>query len=390
MTHTEVELMAKKRKVLIIAAAAVVVIVLLIVWHYAKSKAPKENRPIVSGVKVAVIRPVEVNDYYETSGTIKAKTVSDVASRVMGTVTAVNVREGDTVSEGQELLTIENDDLTQKVKGARAASDEASKALQVAKANKTLADTTYGRYKKLFEDKAISGQEMDQMENQRKVAGLEYARSEAAAIRAKAGLEEARVGEGYSKITSPTSGIVAKKNIDVGSMAVPGTVLMVVEDVSTYEVDAQVDERLVDKVKIDAPVDVSIDSIGAKLKGKVTTVVHAVDPMSRTYLVKISIPADTNEHKLLKTGLYARVLVPQGKKTALLVPAKAVVEKGQLVGVYAVDERNVVTYRLIRTGKNFGGSVEVLSGLDDGQRIIVEGLPNAVDGGVLAENISEG
>jgi RND family efflux transporter MFP subunit len=390
MTDTEAELMAKRGKILIIAAAAAAVILLLIVWRYELTRTPKEKRPAVSGVTVAVIHPVEVNDYYETSGTIKAKTVSDVASRVMGTVTAVNVREGDTVTEGQELLTIENSDLTQKVKAAKAASDEANKALQVAKANKTLADTTYRRYKKLFEDKAISGQEMDQMENQKRVADLEYARSEAAASRARANLDETKVAAGYSKIISPTGGIVSKKNIDVGSMAVPGTVLMVVEDVSAFEVDAQVDERLVDKVKVDASADVSVDSIGAKFKGIIATVVHAVDPMSRTYLVKISVPADANEHRLLKTGLYAKVLVPQGKKTTMLVPAKAVIEKGQLVGVYAVDEHNVVSYRLIRIGKNFNGSVEVLSGLGDGQRIIVEGVQNAVDGGMLTENVSEG
>jgi RND family efflux transporter MFP subunit len=382
--------MAKKRKILVIAAAAVAAVLLLIVWHYQTGTAAEENRPIVSGVKIAVIRPVEVNDYYETSGTVKAKTISDVASRVTGTVTAVNVREGDTVSEGQELLTIENKDLLEKLKGAEAAVDEAKNTLEAAESNKLLAETTYGRYKKLFDDKAISGQEMDQVENQKKVAVAEYSRASSAARRADAILAETRVATGFSKIVSPANGIVTKKNIDVGSMAIAGTPLLVIEDISAFEVDAQVDERLIDKIKRDATADVSIDSIGAKLKGTITTIVHAVDPMSRTYLIKLSMPADTNEHKLLKTGLYARVLVPQGKMTALLVPTKAVVEKGQLTGVYAVDDNDVVTYRLIRTGKSFDGFVEVLSGLGAGQRIIVEGVQNAVDGGVLAENFSEG
>jgi RND family efflux transporter MFP subunit len=382
--------MIKKKKILISVAAIIAIIVLVVVWWYEASKPPKESRPLVNGVKIAVLRPVEVNDYYETSGTIKAKTVSNIASKVMGTVTAVRVREGDPVTQGQELLTIENEDLTQKVKAARAAFEEASSAMQAAKAAKELADATYGRYKKLFEDKAISGQEMDQMENQKKVAELEYARHEAAAKRAKAAFQEAKVAVGYSVITAPTDGIITRKAIDVGSMAMPGTILMVVEDVSAFEVDAQVDEHLVDKIKSDAPVAIVIDSIGARVKGRVTAVVHAVDPMSRSYLVKIMIPADAEAYTLLKTGLYAKVLVPQGKKQALLVPAAAIVEKGQLTGVYAINEHKVVVYRLIRIGKDFDGFVEVLSGLDGGQQIIIEETQNAIDGGVLADTTSEG
>jgi RND family efflux transporter MFP subunit len=373
-------------KRIIWAAAGVVMILLLGFWYFHATRVPKENRPLVSDVRIAVIHAVEVNDYYETSGTVKAKTISDVASRVMGTVTAVNVREGDTVTQGQELVTIENKDLLEKLKAAQAAADEAKRALEAARADKQLAEATYSRYKKLYDDKAVSGQEMDQIENQRTVAAAEYSRARSASRRAMAAVAETKVAAGYSKIVSPTNGIVTRKDIDVGSMAVPGTVLMVVEDVSALEVDAQIDEHLVENVKLDVPADISIASIGAKLRAPVTTIVHAVDPMSRSYLVKISIPSD----KLLKTGLYAKVLIPIGRKTAMLVPAKSIVEKGQLVGVYAVDENNIVAYRLIRTGKKFDDSVEVLSGLSEGQRIIVENVQNAVDGGIIAEGISEG
>jgi len=87
-----------------------------------------------------------------------------------------------------------------------------------------------------------------------------------------------------------------------------------------------------------------------------------------------------------KDELNARVLIPVGKKEALVVPKQAVVEKGQLVGVYTVGKDGVVNYRLIRTGNKYDGGVEVLSGLKAGDTIIVEGTDKAVDGGVLEQN----
>jgi RND family efflux transporter MFP subunit len=377
-----------KKQIIRIVIAIIAVIVLIVIVRNGCSRAHEEKRPAVTDVRVAVIHPAEVNDYYETSGTIKAIIISDVASRVMGTVTAVSVREGDRVTDGQELLTIDDKELLERFRAAEAAADEANKALNAANANKVLAETTYKRYRKLFEDKAVSGQEMDQIANQNDVAAAEYARAEAGAVRAKSQLEEAKVNLGYSKIISPITGVVTKKKIDVGSMASPGMSLMVVEDVSEFEIDAHVDERLADRIEADESVDVLVDSIGAKLRGEISQIVPAIDPMSRTYLIKINIPTEANTPKPLKTGLYAKVLIPQGKKTILLVPANSIVEKGQLTGVYAVDSNNIVSYRLIRVGKKLDDGVEVLSGLEDGQRIIIEGIENAVDGGIFEEKIS--
>ncbi|MEI8129325.1 MAG: efflux RND transporter periplasmic adaptor subunit, partial [bacterium] len=113
---------------------------------------------------------------------------------------------------------------------------------------------------------------------------------------------------------------------------------------------------------------------GKTLKTKITTVVPSVDPMTRTFKIKL----DT---KGLNSGLYAKVQIPVGKKDAIAVPQAAIVQKGQLTGVYTVDENNIISYRLIKTGKNLGDKVEVISGLTDGDKIIVSGVEKAVDGG---------
>ncbi len=322
------------------------------------------KRQVVSGVEVSEVVPSQADEYYETSGTIKAGTSSVVASRTMGNVTSLKVREGDRVRAGQLLMTLDNRDMAQKVKAAE-------KAAEAAAQNRTLMDVTYSRYQKLYEGKAVSRQEMDQIETQKKVAESEYERSEA-------GLAEANVYYGFTRITSPISGVVTEKKIDAGSMAVPGMPLLTVEDASSFRIDLNVDEGMTGKLMAGMPVDIVIDSLSLTIKGRVSEIVPAVDPMSRTFLIKIAI-----KEPGLRSGLYARVMIPVGKKEAILLPKKAVVEKGQLTGVYVVGADNAITYRLIRLGKEYNNAVEILSGVNAGDRVITGNVEKAVDGGIL-------
>ena len=161
------------------------------------------RRQAVAGVMVTVAKPSQVDEYYETSGTVKAKTTSLVASRVMGTVTSISVKEGDRVRAGQVLMTLDDRDLAQKVAAGEAGYKEALKALEAATQNRSLADATYRRYKSLYDEKALTGQELDQVETQKKVADIEYERVQEMLKRAKAGLAEALVYHGFTSVTSP-------------------------------------------------------------------------------------------------------------------------------------------------------------------------------------------
>jgi len=172
--------------------------------------------------------------------------------------------------------------------------------------------------------------------------------------------------------------VVTDKRIDPGSMALPGMPLFTVESDGGFHLEVAVDESLSGVLHVGNQAAVTIDTLGLHTHGKIIEVVPAVDPATRTFVVKIAL-ADRG----LKSGLYARVRLPRGEREAILVPGDALVEKGQLTGVYAVDSRGVVTYRLVRTGKTYGGGVEVLSGLGAGERIVTAGLEKAVDGGQL-------
>ncbi len=336
--------------------------------------------PAIKGVKTIELRPENVDEFYETAGTVKAKVITEISSRLMGSVTDIKVTEGDRVTKGDLLLTIDDRDLEQRVKEAEEGRREALKSLESAKQNKSLIDTTYARYKSLFDEKAITEQEIDEIENKKNLARLEYERAAAALEKANANLKGAKIELGFTKIAAPISGIVTEKMIEVGSMAMPGMPLLVVQDDSAFKMDVYVDELLLEKLTVGMPVSVILDALKMEAPGEIYEIVQSVDPRSRTFLIKI----DFKDGKL-RTGLYGRVMIPIGKKDALLVPKNSIVEKGQLVGVFVVDDQGRVSYRLVKLGRNFDGKSEVLSGLKSGERIIVEGVDKAVDGGVVQQ-----
>jgi RND family efflux transporter MFP subunit len=342
------------------------------------------KRQRVSGVRIETIRPTEVDKYYETSGTVISKSVSVISSRIMGTVTSLKVKEGDKVRAGQLLLTLDDRDIRQKVKAAREGHEEAKKGLEAAKENRNLVDITYRRYKNLYDEKALTGQELDQIETKKKVARIDLERAEANVRRAEAGLREAEVYQGFGRVTAPTAGIVTGRKTDVGSMAVPGTPLMNIEDNSSYRIEIKGNETLSGRITKGMEADVFIGALDRRFMGKVVEVVPSVDPASRSFLVKIALKGEG-----LRNGFYGRVSIPVGKKKVLLVSGSAVVKRGELTGLYTVGRDNVMSYTLIRVGKVYGDRVEVLSGLTPDERVVVEGVDKAVDGGLYVSADSE-
>lgn len=338
-------------------------------------------RPTITGVQTAKITENTVNDIYELSGTVKAANIAVMSSKIMGEVKSIAVKEGDTVKTGQTLLTIGAVEFANKTAEAEAGAAEAQAGINMAKENQLLTNTTYERFKKLYEEKAISRQEFDEIETKKKVADISYTQAEAAHRRAKSALSEAHVYQGYTKITAPFNGVVGRKMVDTGAMAAPGVPLITVEDTSSYNVIINVDEGLAADLKTGTQVDVSLDTPPLKIKGTIAEMSQQIDPATRTFTVKIAI---SGKSLGLKSGLYAVAAIRGSPRRTLDVPETAVVEKGQLRGVYVVDNKGVATYRLITTGRKLAatGTLEVLSGLTNGEEIITGGT--AVDGGQIA------
>lgn len=337
------------------------------------------ERPTVSGVSTMKISLAETTLYRETMATVAPEVESMVASRIMGPVASVSVKEGDRVKTGQLLVVIDSADINRKVDAAEAAYQEALQALKAAEQNKLLAETTYSRFKNLYDEKALSLQEFDKIETQNKVAAIEYGRLQEMVKQAQSGLAEAKVFLGFTEIKAPIDGIITGKFIDPGSMAMPGMQLLTVEDTSRYRLEAEIDESLAGQITKGMEVEIEIGALKEKFTGRITKIVPAVDPRSRTFTVFVSLPPD----KPLHSGLFARIKFPIGQQDLILVPAEALVTKGQLTGVYAVAADKVITYRLVRQGNQYDNRVEILAGLKPGDTIITDNVPGIVDGSVL-------
>jgi len=337
------------------------------------------QRAEVEGVTAETVALSMSRDFHEKPGTIISKNTSMVSSKLMGVVSDIPVKPGQKVKKGDILLRIDSPDIDAKVRAAGEAVEEAGRGLIMAEKNKTLMEKTYGRYEKLYEGKAVTEQQFDEIQTRRDLAGLEYEMAGRALKRAEAGLQEAEAFMAYSVIRSPLDGIVAERKIDVGSMAAPSMPLFVIE-APEYRVEAPVNESLTGKITPGMKVEIHIETLKAHTVGEIIEVQHRIDPATRTFPVKIDLP---DEGLPLRGGLYCTVRFPLGEKSQLLVPAGALVERGQLRGVFTVDGEGVMSLRFIRTGEERQGMVEVLSGLKSGEKIIIHGVDKAVDGGIM-------
>jgi multidrug efflux system membrane fusion protein len=369
--------------------------------------------PMVQGAKIETVAQQSVDESYEAVGTVRAKTTSVVSSKVMGNIVAMKVREGDTVRAGQVLVEIDSREAriqTQKsgaglveTKGALDEVDRNIKAAEssqtAAVANRQLAASTFRRYQQLLERQSISPQEFEEARARHEVAdaeaelagrmlhSLEAKRRQVLARidQAKADVAGSQVYSSFSRIAAPINGIVVSRQADVGYMAAPGAPLLTIESGTDYRLEAAVQESQINRIHLRDQVGVQIDALGPQeVPGIVVEIVPASDPGSRTYVVKISIPAPAG-NQIIRSGLYGKARFVTGQTQAITIPQKAVVENGQLTSVYVVDQSGIARMRLVRTGKTYGDRVEVLSGLKEGEQIVVDGVAAVNDGSRVRE-----
>lgn len=327
----------------------------------------------VSGVKTALVQKQKITDEYEASGLTKSKNIAAIAAKVMGTITSMRVEPGQTVKKGQVLVTIESADAQAKVDQAKEGLLAAEKAAGMASEEKTLTATTAGRMGKLYEERAISRQEMDEMQAKQNMTSLKLDQAQADVSRMKAALQEAKNYYGYSTITSPISGIVAYKKADAGTLAVPGTPLLQVEE-TVYQAETSLDERFWGKIRIGQKLDVSVPSKNYEGRASVVEISPAIDPQTRSFSLKLSMPPSVTG------GQYVKVLVPDGERDAVLVPKEAIVSRGELRFVYVINPQHILELRAIRTGKERAGFIEALSGLQGGEHVAVSDLLRLKEG----------
>ena len=330
---------------------------------------------------------------YEATGTVRAAPAATVSSRIMSSVLKVDVQAGDRVREHQLLITLDSREIDTGRHRAeaglaevKAAIPEADHAMAAAKANLDLAQATFRRIAELNEKKSVSAQEFDEASARLKAAQAAYdmARARRTQLDSKIAQAEqevraAAVMQGYSRIEAPFAGVVTAKPVEPGNMATPGAPLVTIEREGGYRLEAQVDESRLPAVKAGQAVQVSLEALDRKLGARVSEVVPSVDPASRSYVVKIDLPAAAG----VRSGMFGRAEFALGARKVIAAPAAAVQERGQLASVFVVEGGTART-RLITIGQRTKDAVEVLSGLAAGERV-VSPVPAVLEDGAKVE-----
>lgn len=372
-------------------------------------------------VEVAPVGMRDLVDLVSAGGTIEATDTVDVTAKIGGRVIRVTVREGDTVRAGQLLAQLETGELVAQLQQAQAGLDaararlallqqgarpqeqaQAAAAVDQASANYAMAKANYDRMQMLFETGAISQAQLDAAKLQMDVSRsqLEAARQQQSLVRtgarpqeigmARAQVEQAqgavafiRVQIANASITSPVSGVLTHRGINLGEVASPAvgslsTPLFTVAKVTSVYATLDVSETDLGKVHQGQPVAVRVDSFPGRLfQGTVRDIAEAGDPRTRIFKVKALLP---NADRALKPAMFARGEITVGRAPgAIVIPRDAVSTENGKPSVFVVEGGTART-RTIQVGRTYGPLIRVLAGLRTGESVVIAGQSGLTDG----------
>jgi len=297
---------------------------------------------------VLEVRSTEVPTRIEVTGQVAAASQATLSSQIQAAVEDLRAREGAAVTKGQTLVVLDSRDLRAEVARAEAEVENAR--------------THRERMERLFKEDSVAKQELDNATRAFKVA-------EAAKRAALAKLS-------YTVIKAPFDGVITERRVEVGELASPGQPLLKIEDPRLLRLEATVAERDIHAIALGAAIPVVVDALGpSPLQGTVSRIRPTGDPSTHTFLVKLDLPSAPG----LKSGMFGRMQLDKGKGATITVPKAAVVERGELTGAYVVGADGVAHLRWIKVGRTFPDSVEILSGLNVGERILAD-ASKGVDG----------
>jgi len=287
----------------------------------------------------------------EVTGQVAPIFQATLSSRIQGTIDKLLVREGTKVSKGQLLIQLDSRDLQADLARANAEVDNAKAHLD--------------RMNQLYAQDAVSKQEMEN-------ATRAYRVAEASRRAVEAQLS-------YTMVRAPFEGVITEKKVEAGELASPGQPLLKMEDPLHLRLEATVAEGDLKSVSRGDKIPVVIDALGGQaLTGLVSQILPAGNPQTHTFMVKVDLPKTPG----LKTGMFGRFQLDKGLTQTILVPSAAVVERGELSSLYVVGSDQTARLRWVKLGRRFEQQVEILSGLNIGERVLVDGS-RGVDGAAV-------
>lgn len=300
-------------------------------------------------VNLATAALVTAPSLIEVTGTVRPAQRATLAARVMGVVATLDIALGQTVPPGEVLVRLD--------------AGEIAARLAQAHAEANLVHRDLARERHLLTQNASTAETVRTLEDR--------------AAQAAARTLEAETLLGYTELRAPFAAVVVRKFADAGDLATPGQPLLELEGVGAREIEAGIPDSLAAGL---APGQDLIAADGAHtFAARLLERSAAAERSTRTVTVRLAVPAG----EALRSGQFVRVRVPGPADAALLVPATAVTRSGQMERVFVAGAGQRAELRLVRTGVRHGDQVEILSGLDAGERVVVAPPAALRDGRLL-------
>jgi RND family efflux transporter MFP subunit len=350
----------KNRKNLLLLASGLFIVILLL-WMSGKFSSkvhPKVLKPAAQNIngKIVPVRLIKLPLTESAVGTVQAVHETTIASKLLSRVTEMNIKAGQAVKKNDVLMRLDETDLRAKLQQAKS-----SVVMAEAAYNQAIIDEK--RTGILIKSNAVSQQAYDKSLTNLKSTNAELKRAQEAVKEVQSILD-------YATVLSPINGIVIDKKVDVGDTVVPGQMLLRLFDPSRMQMVASVRESLAYKLKVGQEIGVKIDTLKMACSGTVSEIVPESSSTSRTFQVKVTGPCPPG----IYSGMFGRIYIPLADEKVLVVPAKAVREFGQLEMVNVVENGQEIR-RAVRTGRSFGDDIEILSGLREGEQVVVPTVP---------------
>jgi len=325
-----------------------------------KNDSPVYLEPVA--VTVTSFGSSGVKESFQYTGKVVSDHQTMLSTKLLGHVEEVLVQEGQPIKKGQLLVKVKSQDVNAKLAAARAGRKEAVAA-------QTNAQKNFTRVTNLFEKGSATQRELDDITTQRnaadaRVEGIDQNIAELTELLT------------YANLKSPIDGFVARKQVNPGDLASPGQPLLLLESLSELKIDLMIPEFEIGLFEVGDAVSVAFQTLPNALNATVSAVVPSTANGAQ---FKVSVVLqDTTQQ--VKPGMTGNVTIYKKSTEKLILKEEYVHRKGQLQGVYTVNQQGQAMLRWLRLGELHADGYEVLSGLDQGEIIITSAAARLVNG----------
>ncbi len=330
-------------------------LILMIMWMAGTFNSKIEPGEVSSGTpytgETFTLFNTEAGQQEDVPATVRSKQTTHVAARILAPIKAIYVKAGDVVKKGDLLIELDNRNNSANVAQSKANINSIRANLQQAKSH-------YNRTKNLYSKESVTKAQLEQ-------ASANYSSLKAQLASAQQKLSSSKTTSSYSQIKAHFSARVIDRFAEPGDLASPGVKLLTLYDPSSLRIDANVRESLALTLSVGQQLQTYIPALKKNINATIEEIVPAADAGARSFLIKAKVE---HQEKLLP-GMFARISIPSGTKSKLLIPAIYVKQMGQLDVVW-VMENNLAIRRFIRIGQQAGENILVISGLTEGEKLI--------------------